>query len=312
MSPDKHLFNIVVAALATNSVALVLRLWIRVAIQRSFGFDDAALCFSFVGYVLFASFTFVALHYGYGVSPAQPWFNSQEAQHYWFACLFAYIITAGIIKISIALVLLRINVRRSIKVILIVLMVLATIIVLVLSLLLGLQCRPLSLSWGVGEGKCFDWRTIVHTSYAFSICDIIFQWLLSLLPIPMLWNVQISPREKISISVLLGLGMISSIATLVRFKYLLDVPNRHESDPASEDVRNALLAVMWSHIELFLAMLATSLVACRPALRRAIDMVSEGLLKPYIRGFNRLEDYTELSNIRRQEPQVKTSYVGPT
>ncbi|KAI0598446.1 hypothetical protein F4775DRAFT_555565 [Biscogniauxia sp. FL1348] len=48
MSPENHLFKIVVAVLAINSVALVLRLWIRMAIPRSFGSDEAGLCLSFV------------------------------------------------------------------------------------------------------------------------------------------------------------------------------------------------------------------------------------------------------------------------
>lgn len=98
MSVAEDLFWLVIAALILDSIGLGLRCWVRIKLLRFFGYDDVVLCLSFVsipyirsievtfshtifkiGYILFAAFTFVALHYGYGVMPVKPWHDSKKA-----------------------------------------------------------------------------------------------------------------------------------------------------------------------------------------------------------------------------------------
>lgn len=42
----------------------------------------------------------------------------------------------------------------------------------VTSVMVGLQCRPLSLAWGVGEGTCMSAKTLGNVGYAISSMDI--------------------------------------------------------------------------------------------------------------------------------------------
>jgi hypothetical protein len=120
----------------------------------------------------------------------------------------SYAITAAFVKTSVALVLFRINVRPMIRNIIIALLTIFWIVSLMLFLFLAFQCRPISLNWGVGEGTCVDVIHTVRLWIAFTVADIACNWILSLLPIAMLWKVQIQKGLKAVLMLLLGMGIV--------------------------------------------------------------------------------------------------------
>lgn len=71
-----------------------------------------------------------------------------------------------------------------------------------------LQCTPLSVSWGVGEGTCVDPTKMMTLGYFWSVIDILSVWIYAIMPIAMLWKVQMSFRMKALSSALLGLGIL--------------------------------------------------------------------------------------------------------
>ena len=71
-----------------------------------------------------------------------------------------------------------------------------------------LQCRPLSVSWGEGEGACVDPAKMTRLGYFWSAVDILSAWTYAVLPIVMLWKVNMSFRMKALSSTLLGLGVM--------------------------------------------------------------------------------------------------------
>jgi hypothetical protein len=77
-----------------------------------------------------------------------------------------------------------------------------------------LRCRPLSLVWDVtwtpssGKGTCLDQQLIVNLGYSFSAMSIFFDWLFALLPVPILWGLHIKLHIKISLFLVLGLGVL--------------------------------------------------------------------------------------------------------
>ncbi|KAI6081134.1 hypothetical protein F4821DRAFT_249971 [Hypoxylon rubiginosum] len=273
MSVAEDLFWLVIAALILDSIGLGLRCWVRIKLLRFFGYDDVVLCLSFIGYILFAAFTFVALHYGYGVMPVKPWHDSKKAIEFFFLSQLAYVFTSAVVKTGVALVLFRINVEKSIRYILIVSMTVVLIVILVFFFLLVFQCRPMSLNWGVGEGSCFEYSTVRKTGIALSVTDITSNWLYSFLPIAMLYKVQMRGHLKLWAIFILGIGFVSSIATVVRFKYILKINNRHETLQKFNEIENSLLVILWCHVEIFLAILPSSLVALRPLLRYANEII---------------------------------------
>jgi len=59
-----------------------------------------------------------------------------------------------------------------------------------------------------GRGQCMDKVVFTNLSYAFSAIDIFFDWVYALIPVPMLWGLQMSKQVKLSLLVVLGLGAL--------------------------------------------------------------------------------------------------------
>jgi hypothetical protein len=111
-------------------------------------------------------------------------------------------------KVSLALVLFRIAAQGSLTR----LFLLGSIAVLtgwfgVVVVMYGIQCSSFPAMWG-GEGTCkpASWTAVV--GLIMSAMDIFFTFLYALLPVFMLWNVQISLRTKLGIYLLLGANIV--------------------------------------------------------------------------------------------------------
>ena len=73
------------------------------------------------------------------------------------------------------------------------------------------QCHPVEYYWTqwiFAKGSCVSANVIADAAYAHSAVSFASDWILGLLPIWLLWKVQITTRRKAGISVLLGLGLL--------------------------------------------------------------------------------------------------------
>lgn len=110
-------------------------------------------------------------------------------------------ITSGIVKVSVALVLYRLDPRRLIRFTLIVDIIVCSMWTIVSTLVLSLGCMDQSPS-------AFSKPVCQNTKYAQEASYIIFDLFHVLLPIVILWKVQISRRQKWSIVCLFGVGLL--------------------------------------------------------------------------------------------------------
>ncbi|KAI1127449.1 hypothetical protein F5Y10DRAFT_266126 [Nemania abortiva] len=264
---------LVIAAAVIDSVGLGFRAFARSRVQGSFGYDDVVLLLSLISYVVFVAFTLVALHYGYGSLTPEPWHDPTQAIKFFILGQPAYVLTSIIVKIGIALVLIRINVQRPIWHCIVVSLTLFLIPATILFFLLILQCHPISVYWGVGSGSCIDYSIVRTSVFVFSAADIAANFLYSSLPIIILYSVQISLHLRLSVIFLLGIGFLSSIATAIRFKYVVATSSRNKTLAKVEETENSLTVIAWSHVEIFLAILATSLIAVRPLIKRGGELI---------------------------------------
>ncbi|KAI0190360.1 hypothetical protein EV127DRAFT_89557 [Xylaria flabelliformis] len=259
---------LIIIFVVLNYVGVGLRCFVRVGINHSFSYDDWAMIASLVGYSGMCGTLLSALIYGFGATIPQPWYDPIKAAMSMFAFQLVYVVAAYLCKVSVALVLLRISGtdRKSIiRQVLIASIVVVTIFSIATFLALALQCRPVTLNWGIGKGECVAPHVITDIAYAFSAADIASNWLYATLPIIMLWNVQLSLRVKLSVILLLGFSFTSSIATLVRLKYVVDLGSLGSTDPGLP--LRLLDSIIWSHLEIALAIFAASLAALRPLLK---------------------------------------------
>ncbi|KAL7929939.1 hypothetical protein V8C35DRAFT_330830 [Trichoderma chlorosporum] len=266
MTPRESFWSVMVAFVVLNSITVGLRLWLRIS-SRSFGYDDWATCVAFGVFLVFCAFEFRALGYGYGATEMLPGYNPVLAAEYFVIAQLLYLIAQLAAKISVALVLYRIAtmaplIRRT----LMASMAVMSIVSIVTIFIFAFQCRPLSVAWGVGTGTCLPGSTIANAAYAVSAADILFSWLYGLLPIYLLWSVQISMRTKIVVSILLGFGAVSCIATILRLSYAVKV-SQLSSTAAAQAVDLLLTATIYSATEVGLAIFCASLAALKPLLK---------------------------------------------
>ena len=211
-----------------------------------------------------------------------------------------YALTSGLVKLSVGLLLYRIAAAPvyrhtvMISIIIVVVWSLATVMII------ALQCQPLSFAWGGSKtGKCFNPSVLVKTGYAFSAMDIASSWLYSLLPIPMLWNVQMPWKAKIGVMAILAVGIVydpkfnasstvayfssrSSTATIVRLRGLIVLSSSQDVlcmlyiPPSLNNIlSNSVFSPVdivttntWSVVEISVAIFAACIATYRPLLKR--------------------------------------------
>ncbi|KAI1740653.1 hypothetical protein F4680DRAFT_418773 [Xylaria scruposa] len=247
--------------LALNTIAVGLRVFVRTCMSKSFGYDDYAMVVAFLGFVTLCSLTLVSLGNGYGETLVP------EGVRFFVASTITYVIVLYVAKLSVALVLLRIAVTsKGVRILLICSIVILTIWTTVTTFIVAFQCVPLSLAWGVGEGTCLPAAVLANTGYSISAMDIASSFLYAGLPAYLLRGVQLSARVKASIIILLGLGVASSVVTIIRLKYLVDVANL--VSPTGVEAANAYLTTfVYSITEVGLTLFTGSLAALRPLLK---------------------------------------------
>jgi hypothetical protein len=95
-------------------------------------------------------------------------------------------------------------------------MALSTITGIYLFLLFIFQCRPVAYFWGqyAGmSGSCIDPWIVSRSVLAYSIVSCCTDWTFCILPVSIIWNIQMNPRTKASVLVLFSLGAMWAIST---------------------------------------------------------------------------------------------------
>ncbi|KAF4954605.1 hypothetical protein FSARC_12045 [Fusarium sarcochroum] len=154
-------YPLVITCLVVDGVAVGLRLWAR-TIKKAMGYDDVAMIFSLIGFIVFCAMELQAIRYGIGATAMKAGFDPIKAAMFFTAAQIDYILTTRISKLGVGLVLFRLASgagMKIIRIILIISMIIVTLWFLVTALIFGLQCRPLSVAWGVGKGSCLSTET---------------------------------------------------------------------------------------------------------------------------------------------------------
>ncbi|KAF2873339.1 hypothetical protein BDV95DRAFT_338719 [Massariosphaeria phaeospora] len=249
-------------------VAVVLRIYVRVRIVKAFGWDDAWMVSALLTHIMFATCAIGGIHYGTGRHMKE---LSEEAKYmamrYWWLCYVAYGLTMIAAKFSIALFLLRITVHRVHRYIIYANMALTGITGTVFFFVTLFQCLPVSYFWNKNQpGSCVNVYVIIGLTYLYSgisaICDFTF----GILPVFLIWNLNMSRNSKIILIPILSMGCVASTAVIVRMAFVM---NFQSPDFLYDTVDIAI----WSDTEQGLAITAGSLATLRPLYR----LISERL-----------------------------------
>lgn len=126
-----------------------------------------------------------------------------------FIAEFFYASAAVLIKCSIAVTLLRIaDARRRFTWTIWGIMIATAISAIIFIGGVANICHPITTLWGeTTTGSC-NLELNSNVSFFFSAVEIATDWSLAILPAFLLWNIQMKPKVKISVAIILGLAAL--------------------------------------------------------------------------------------------------------
>lgn len=223
---DKGPALIVVSSLFTTIafVTTVLRLWVRQT-RRAFGSDDYTMAAAMILTIVEAALTIQAATRGKGKRTK---FLQQADIEYinmysWIAQIVLFPAMA-LVKISVCLLITRINNSSKLKWLTTTVIVVLAVASLEVVIVLLTQCNPVSASWRPKSGTCWPTEVRIYSIYVqagkysmFSFhfsadsvvgCSIVTDLICSLLPIAIMWKIQLPLRTKVSICALMAIGLV--------------------------------------------------------------------------------------------------------
>ncbi|XPS72488.1 hypothetical protein M3J09_004653 [Ascochyta lentis] len=258
------------------AAVVFLRVYVRVCMLRSFGKDDWAMVLA----MLLATGTFVCyvlevpLGLGKHLAVVQmDIINYRELLKVRQVHMICVTVGQCVVKISVSLFLLRLVARRLHVWFLYGVITFLTAFTIVSFCTLMFQCVPIAAAWdtrlrpppiGEGSAKCFSMQTFGRIGMFNSVINILTDFLLALLPVPLIWQLQLNLRTKISLILVLSLGLFACVAGIMKVrlnKTILSDPNRFIYDGYS----------MWNFVELDVGIIAGSLPAIKPLFNRFLD-----------------------------------------
>ncbi|RSL47763.1 hypothetical protein CEP54_013257 [Fusarium duplospermum] len=251
-----------------STITIFLRILVRFQ-HDVLGMDDGLM---FAGYVLFSCLVGVscqATYYGMGIRDNE---LPEDIQPYGrkFVWLFQILYCAALVfvKASICSTLLRIAIVPTHRIIawLTLLMSIASALIVFISLFV--LCRPLQATW-TGEGTCAAPATLAILSYFVSASSLVTDTVCAVLPGFMLYKAQMKLATKISISLVLGLGAVASIATIIRMPYI-----KFYFNPEKDYLYRVCNVALWCVFETGVGIVAGCLPPLRKLLKRWINFDS--------------------------------------
>jgi hypothetical protein len=111
------------------------------------------------------------------------------------------------LKASIAIFLLRIAIARTHRLILWTTLIVIEVYSLYFLLVFTFQCWPVSHFWNQfrgGKGRCVSSDLTIISFYVYSSISCVADWIFSILPIFITWNLQMNTKSKITVGFILA------------------------------------------------------------------------------------------------------------
>ncbi|KAF4956711.1 hypothetical protein FSARC_11479 [Fusarium sarcochroum] len=133
-------------------------------------------------------------------------------------------------------------------------------------IIIFVQCRPTRFMWDQTiDGTCWSPDVFNYSSYIVSAFTAFTDLVLAVVPIHAFWKLQLKLQEKLEITFMLGLTLLSAIFTIIKATYMDRFNDR--TDP----LYNVIILVVWGLIEQNVVIMAASVPTLRPLLRLIKD-----------------------------------------
>ncbi|KAK3110189.1 hypothetical protein LTR53_015777 [Teratosphaeriaceae sp. CCFEE 6253] len=201
-----------VPAIITTS----LRLWIR-AREQVLGLDDAAIGAAAILSIALSTLSIVAVKHGKGRHAH--YLRKEEiakiSELSWVVQIVLFCALC-LVKISVCLLVLRIKNTRPLRRFLYGVMALLVVTTVIPIIALCIECRPLQGFWHREMGQCHSPNFRIYSIYVQAAYSVMTDLLCSLLPILIVWNLQLALHKKVGVCVMMCMGLVATIFAAVR------------------------------------------------------------------------------------------------
>jgi hypothetical protein len=141
------------------------------------------------------------------------------------------------------------------------------------------RCRPVSAAWRfqTETTQCLSPRMVYITAYTNGTVGVLTDLVLALIPLTFLRSIRRSPRERLVIALLMGMGVFAAAAEIVKLTYM------RSYGQTGDMLWDCVGLITWSILEAQMGIVA----ACVPCLKsplqtalRRIGLLSETLVLP--------------------------------
>ncbi|KAM0255730.1 hypothetical protein ACHAQJ_005484 [Trichoderma viride] len=244
------------------TIVFSLRVWVRIIRREqgsTIGIDDYLAIGGFGPYLPACALGIAGTYYGVGApdSAVNPFMKIRASELQLFYEL-VYFGSSTLTKFSIAFTILRICTMKRYRYALYGSMGAMALTALGALIFLFSDCRPFATRWNPKLGSCWapapqGWFIM---SYIGTSVQVATDWVVAITPFFVVRSLQMDQRRKISIIVILGLGVIASLAAILRIASYPKTDERYY--PKDNLVKEAQL-VIWSHLEGSFATIACNL-----------------------------------------------------
>ncbi|KAI5204134.1 hypothetical protein E4T39_03808 [Aureobasidium subglaciale] len=217
-----EMLSISAVFLAVSAITVILRIYTRGWMIRSFGWDDWLMM---VTWLLFAMTTSLLMSIAMSeINP--PGVGDPDTVNgilTLVVCIFGlYILTTVIFKLSLAVFFLRVVNQRWQRQVIIGSVTLYTLFGIAWLFVAMFQCgSPGNYGKNEAAGKCLPFKTVLRPlNYIHGVFNAVTDWIFAIIPIFVVRSAQMHRQQKITVCTILGLGVLGSICSIVRLAYI--------------------------------------------------------------------------------------------
>ncbi|KAN0116805.1 hypothetical protein V8E51_002782 [Hyaloscypha variabilis] len=258
---------VTVLLLVVPMIALAARVYVRLT-NKTFGADDALMAAGAFFYVFQCTTVIGGAVAGIGLQNEHITGHAQyvAAGRWFYFNILAYSTAAVFVRLSILVTLLRLFDSTRYKYSIYVAM--ATIIAVAFQgiIFLLVQCKPISWYWDkTGSGSCVSSAAIRGNTIATNFMAAATDVYSAVLPIILLWNVQMNLRSKFLVCIMLSLGAFlphsAAVTIVVRLPAIVNLQDHEDS------LYSVSVSILWGTAETGIGITAASLSTLRPLFR---------------------------------------------
>ncbi|KAL5584033.1 hypothetical protein FOVSG1_015384 [Fusarium oxysporum f. sp. vasinfectum] len=251
--------------IALSTIVVLARLYVRIFVIRNTGWDDGFMILSIALAWAGQGVVFAQLANGAGrhigdvdraiyMTGMKLSFISQPI----------YLIAICVVKLSVGCALLRIVSTKFYRWLILSIMGFMAFYTIGCFFTIIFQCSDIRVLWDNSvPSTCWPQKTLQGLSYTNSALNIITDLLFAIIiPTPMLWNLNVPFRTRLTLIGILGLGILACAAAFVKLGY---ITNYGKLGDWLWDSRNITI---WTSVELNVGIIAGSLPCLRPLFRR--------------------------------------------